>query len=347
MGEVWLLLLLLVVGFVSWALTGWVRCYAIANQLIDVPNARSSHTLPVPRGGGVAVVVTFMCSLLVLWLVGWLPGSYALALLGAGGGVAIIGFFDDHGHVAARWRLLIHFFAAMWALFCLGGMPQLVIFDEFVDLGWLGHALAVLYLVWLLNLYNFMDGIDGLAGIEAVTVCFAAVVVYALSLGDGSEMLPLLVMLVAMLGFLVWNFPKAKIFMGDACSGFVGMVLGVFAIQAAWLSGELFWAWLILLGVFIVDATMTLIRRVLRGDKFYQAHRSHAYQYAARKYQSHVKVSVAIGLINIFWLLPVSLLVAMGVMDGMVGLLVAYVPLVILAVLFKAGCAEKSVVLET
>ncbi len=345
MSGVWLLLL--VVSFVSWALTKWVRGYALSNHLIDVPNARSSHSSPVPRGGGVAVVITFICSLFVIWVVGWLPGAYLLALLGAGGAVAVVGFFDDHGHVAARWRLLTHFFAAIWALLCLGGLPQLLIFGEFIGLGWLGHILAALYLVWLLNLYNFMDGIDGLAGIEAVTVCFSAVVVYAFVLDDASEVLPLLAMIMAMLGFLVWNFPKAKIFMGDACSGFVGMVLGVFSIQAAWLSGELFWAWLILLGIFIVDATVTLIRRVLRGEKFYQAHCSHAYQHAAKKYQSHVKVSVGIGFINVFWLLPMSLLVATGTIDGIIGLLVGYVPLVILAFLFKAGCAEESVEFET
>jgi len=331
---------LLLVVFSSWALTGLVRRYALANSLIDIPNERSSHALPVPRGGGVSIVIIFFIALIVMWLSGWLADSYVLGLLGAGVGVAVIGFLDDHGHVAARWRLLAHFIAAAWAVFCLGGLPPLVVLGVDLNLGWLGHGLVVLYLVWLLNLYNFMDGIDGIAGIEAITVCLAAAVIYVFTQTDVAELLPVLVMIAAVLGFLIWNFPKAKIFMGDACSGFLGLVLGVFSIQAAWIGSELFWAWVILLGVFIVDATVTLFRRVLRGDKFYQAHRSHGYQYAARKYQSHVKVSLSVGFVNIFWLFPVALLVGMDWLDSVIGLIIAYIPLVLLAVLFKAGQAE-------
>jgi len=114
-------------------------------------------------------------------------------------------------------------------------------------------------------------------------------------------------------------------------------VLGVFSIQAGWVAPELFWGWVILLGAFIVDATVTLVRRVLRGDAFYEAHRSHAYQYASRKFGSHVLVSLAFGVINLLWLLPVAVLVTVGWLDGVVGVVLAYAPLVWLAVWFKAG----------
>ena len=332
-------LIFLCTAVLALLLTGLLRRYALAHHLLDIPNERSSHTVPTPRGGGVAIVLTFLVILPLLGLVTELPTANIWALLGAGGWVAVIGFLDDLGHIPPLWRLLGHFIGAGWALAWLGGLPPLPVFGHMLDLGWLGHGLAAVYLVWLLNLYNFMDGIDGIAGIEAVTVCLGGAVLYALSAGDSQWMVPVL-LLAAVAGFLFWNFPKAKIFMGDAGSGFVGMVLGMLSIQAAWVAPELFWGWVILLGAFVVDATVTLVRRVRRGERFYQAHRSHAYQYAARRYGAHPPVSLAFGAINIFWLLPVAALVAVGRLDGVLGVVMAYAPLIWLAVRFKAGARE-------
>jgi Fuc2NAc and GlcNAc transferase len=146
---------------------------------------------------------------------------------------------------------------------------------------------------------------------------------------------------MSVLGFLAWNFPPARIFMGDAGSGFLGIVLAVLSLYAAWTDQAFLWAWLILLGVFVVDATFTLIRRLLRGDKVYEAHRSHGYQYASRKFRSHRVVTVAIAVINLLWLVPVAILVVMQYLDGLTGLLLAYVPLVLLAFKFHAGELEK------
>jgi Fuc2NAc and GlcNAc transferase len=120
-------------------------------------------------------------------------------------------------------------------------------------------------------------------------------------------------------------------------SGFIGMVLGTFSLWTAQQVPAVFWCWIILLGVFIVDATTTLLRRVVRGEKFYEAHRCHAYQYAARKYASHGRVTLAVGVINVVWLLPIAVLVALGKLDGALGTLIAYAPLVWLAYRYKAG----------
>ena len=336
------LVLLIVVLFASWCLTGLIRRYALAKSLVDVPNHRSSHSVPVPRGGGLSLVVVVLLALPLLWLAGELDAALLIALLGGGGMVALIGFMDDHGHIAARWRLLAHFFGAAWVLVWLGGFPPLNVLGGEWNLGIVGVVIAAVYLVWLLNLYNFMDGIDGIASLEAVTVCFGAVLMMVIALPDAyGFILTLLVLTAASIGFLIWNFPKAKIFMGDACSGFLGLMLGTLSIQAAWLEPKLFWCWLILLGVFIVDATVTLIRRVLRGDKFYQAHRSHAYQFASRKYQSHVKVSIGVALINLFWLLPVGLCVALEWLEGVLGVVIAYLPLLLLAYKLNAGGREQ------
>lgn len=331
--------LILVAGMASLLLTAALRRYAMARRLLDIPNARSSHSMPTPRGGGVAFVVTFLCAMLGLGWSGIVAPELMCAVAGAGGLVALIGFMDDHGHIAARWRLLGHFAAAGWGLYWLGGMPPLIVFGMQLAPAFLGVAIGLLYLVWLLNLYNFMDGIDGLASIEAICVCLGGAVLYGLTGNLQGAWLPML-LAMAVAGFLFWNFPPARIFMGDAGSGFLGVVLGILALQAAWINPLLFWGWLILLGVFVVDATFTLIRRLGRGEKVYEAHRSHAYQFASRRHGSHLPVSLGVAAINLLWLLPVAMAVVMLKLDGALGTLIAYVPLTLLAVKYRAGEQE-------
>jgi Fuc2NAc and GlcNAc transferase len=277
----------------------------------------------------------------VLWAWRGVDASMAVALVGAGSLVTLVGFLDDHRPVAARWRLFAHFSAAVWALFWLGGVPPLSFTGGAVELGWAGDALTILALVWMLNLYNFMDGIDGLAGLEGVTVCLGAVLLYALNpISNSAWELPTLLG-VATLGFLLWNLPPAKIFMGDAGSGFLGLMLGIFAVHASSLSPDWIWSWVILLGAFIVDATVTLVRRLLRGQSATKAHRSHAYQHAAQHFQSHGTVTLAVAAINVLWLIPLALFVGTGRVNGMVGTVIAYVPLIWLSVRFDAGLTTR------
>lgn len=329
-----------VVALLSLVLTWGLRRYALARSIIDIPNARSSHSVPTPRGGGVAIVLSFLSVLPVLSLMGVVDWALTWAMLGAGSGIAVLGFLDDHGHIAARWRLLGHFAGAIWALFWLGGLPPLELFGYSLNLSWAGHVLTTVYLVWLLNLYNFMDGIDGIASVEALCVCLGGGLLYML-LGHAQAALSPLLLACAVLGFLFWNFPPARIFMGDGGSGFLGITLGVLSLQAAWVAPQFLWSWLILLGVFIVDATFTLLRRLLRGDKVYEAHRSHAYQYASRRFGRHLPVTLAVLGLNLFWLLPIALWVGLGGLDGLVGLVIAYAPLMGLAVKYKAGELES------
>lgn len=139
----------------------------------------------------------------------------------------------------------------------------------------------------------------------------------------------------------VLEFSQGPHFHGDAGSGFLGVVFGIISIQAAWIAPQLLWAWLNLLGVFVVDATFTLIRRLVRGDKIYEAHRSHVYQIASRRYGKHVPVSLAVGMINIVWLLPIALCVTYFRLEGVLALVVAYTPLLILAIKFHLDEIEK------
>ena len=330
------LVVLVVGGFASWALTASVMRYASGANLIDYPNARSSHLVPTPRGGGAAIVASYLGLVAALAAVGGVSFDLAVALVGAGGLVAVFGILDDRKHLPARWRFIGHLAAATWVLFWLGSLPAVPIFGASIDLGLAATLLSALYLVWSINLFNFMDGIDGIASLEAITVSLGGAFVWWLTQPQGDW--PIAVAFAACVaGFLVWNFPPARIFMGDAGSGFLGCVVATLALWSSHTSSHLFWSWFILGGCFMVDATVTLVRRVARGERFNEAHRSHAYQYAARRHGSHKKVSVAFVVVTLGWLVPIAVAVALHRLDGLVGVLVAYAPLVWLAFRYKAG----------
>ncbi|WMD19380.1 glycosyltransferase family 4 protein [Achromobacter seleniivolatilans] len=324
----------------AWLLTGALRRYALASsRLLDVPNSRSSHVVPTPRGGGVSFVLSFLAGLPVLIWLGLLTEPAAIALGGAGAAVAMIGFLDDRGHVAVRWRLLVHFGSALWLLVWFGGLPADVFSSSSTAWALAASAVGLFALVWLLNLYNFMDGIDGLAASEAICVAGGGAVLYALTGHAGAVAAPLL-LAVSVVGFLLWNFPPARIFMGDAGSSFLGIVLGGLALQAAWQDPSLFWAWVILLGVFVVDATWTLARRLARGERVYLAHRMHAYQHATRRFGGHRPVLLTVIALNAVWLFPMALCVAYGWLPAWAGVPLAYGPLLALAIGCKAGERE-------
>jgi Fuc2NAc and GlcNAc transferase len=338
MSILWMTLVTFITAFI---LTGLMRVYALKKNILDNPNERSSHTIPTPRGGGMAIVVTYLSVLIILLSLDYFSITTGLTLIGAGLGIAVLGFLDDHGHINSMIRLLIHFIIAGSIVFALGGFSETVLFNGHVSLGWFANIIAILFLVWLLNLYNFMDGINGIASIEAITTVFSIGIIYW---GLNTELMyqPLLLLAASVFGFMLWNFPKAKIFMGDAGSGFLGLILGIFALIALKYSAALFCAWIICLGVFIVDATFTLIRRVFNGHKMYDAHRTHAYQYASRKYQSHTVVTISVLFINMLWLLPMAYLASQRFLMPELLLLIAYIPLVLLALFFDAGKTENA-----
>lgn len=320
----------------SWAGTGAVRRWALHVGMIDHPNARSSHVQPTPRGGGVAFVACYLLALVALVPFGWMTARSAVLMASAGLPVAVVGYLDDKSPLSARWRLMVHALGSGAVLAAMGRLPPLPVFGMQIDLGWLGTALGLIYLVWMTNLYNFMDGIDGIASIQAVTVTLGASACLAAA-GQGGDALTVLLLGAAVAGFLVWNFPPARIFMGDAGSGFLGISLGALSLWTARAAPHLFWCWMILMGCFMVDATVTLVRRLCRGESPAQAHRTHAYQHAARRLKAHRPVSLGVAAINGLWLLPWALAVAMKQLDGALATLLAYLPLWLLATRLKAG----------
>jgi len=240
---------------------------------------------------------------LVLGLGGVLSVPLMLALL-SGLLIAAIGFIDDWRSISSAVRLTVHFAAAALALALLGGAPPVQVGGSMISLGAGGAVLAAVAMVWTINLFNFMDGIDGIAASEAIFVLCAG---SGLALHFGHSTGPAasgLLLAAASLGFLIWNWPPARIFMGDVGSGYLGYGIAVLALACGHDNPVAPLVWLTLGGVFFVDATVTLTRRLIRGERVDKPHRTHAYQWTARSWASHGRVTVTVTAINMIWLLP-------------------------------------------
>ena len=317
-------------------LTRLVRVMAIGRGVVDVPNARSSHAAPTPRGGGLAVVLVLSLGALLLTLRGAMSPALTWALAG-GLAVAAVGFADDRRSVSPVLRLTVHFAAAFWALYWLGGLPPLRFGDRVLSSGWFGYVLGTLGVVWAVNLFNFMDGLDGIAASEAIFIAFAGACL-SLVMGCGMDVtLTALLLGAACGGFLLWNWPPARIFLGDVGSGYLGYAIVVLAIAAARDNPAGLWVWLILGGAFFVDATVTLVRRAWHGKRVHEAHRDHAYQRLARHWSSHRRVTLAVLVVNALWLFPWAVLAATLARWAAASVIFALVPLAVLAVLLGAG----------
>lgn len=345
---VWVLFL---TGVVSYVLTGFLRHYALSKSLLDVPNSRSSHTVPTPRSGGLAFVIAISLSATLFGLYYGIEKQsleiYYVVIIG-GIIIAAIGLVDDFRHVPAIWRLLVHTIVASYTVILLD-IPVIEISVLTFKPNIILEILFVLGVIWLINLYNFMDGIDGLAGAETVCVTGSATLILLAGTGyagfvtqsDESSNLTLvfifLIIMISVFGFLIWNWPSARIFMGDVGSSYLGFIFGVLAISTPVTSILTIWTWLILLGVFFVDATITLIRRMISRERVYTAHRTHAYQHAVQIFGNHRVVTVSVILINMIWLFPLAWLATMKPGWGAVLTVIAYIPLIILAIKLRAG----------
>jgi Fuc2NAc and GlcNAc transferase len=305
---------------------------------MDIPNERSSHSTPTPRGGGTAFVATSLIGFLLLLLNNTLNRTELLSLCCAGVIVAIAGHLDDRQKISgATVRLVLHAISAIILITEVGIPSELAIFEHTVNTGIVGSILGVVYLVWLLNLFNFMDGTDGIAASEAIFVLLTGAFLNYHVLADASHSAAAVILAASTFGFLLFNWSPAKIFMGDVGSGYLGIVIGGLSLIAANQDPDLLWVWIILLAVFVSDATVTLIRRLLRKQKPHVAHRSHAYQHLAIRLNSHAKVSLLVLAVNIAWLLPIAFLVADEQLAGTTGVIIAYIPLLVAALALSAG----------
>lgn len=283
--------LALVAGAASTALTGMVRAFAIRHQLLDTPNERSSHTTPTPHGGGLAVLVASILGMGIGVATNIVDAREAITL-GAGMlALGTVGWIDDTKGSLPGIRLAVQIVVACFTLYMLGGLPEIRLGTNTYVIGPTGYVLGVLGIVWSINLYNFMDGIDGFAGSQAVII-FGTVSILSLYRGNPSTAAVAAILAAACVGFLIWNWPPAKIFLGDVGSGSIGYLVCGLAISSENHRSVPLFVFAILGAVFIADATVTLVRRVRRGVRTIEAHRDHTYQRLAQSFGSHRPVTV-------------------------------------------------------
>jgi len=302
---------------------GLYKQLAQARQFLDVPNERSSHLHPTPRGGGVALLLAFTAGLLLSAVLygAWDESFVALSI--AALVLMVLGVFDDLQGLSVRLRLVLYsVICLLLAAFLLHGVET-----ESTPQVWALVLLSALALLWTLNLYNFMDGIDGLAALQAVLACSGAALLSWVTGHGGHYALFCLLLAAAHCGFLVWNYPPARLFMGDAGSvptGFLLAALALIGAQQGLLNPV---CWLILLAVFITDATWTLMWRMVSGQSLTQPHRSHAYQRLSRYWGSHLRVDILLLAISTFWLLPLASAVQLWPDLSLFLVIFAYLPL--------------------
>lgn len=229
---------------------------------------------------------------------GWVDRRFGVSLAAGGAMVAAVGWLDDRRGVRATVRLCVHLLAATLVLWAVGGWDRVHVGPIVLPVGMLGIVLGAAGVVWCTNLYNFMDGIDGLAGVEAVHVAGVAALVSGLT-GRMDLALVSLALAAASAGFLAWNWPPARVFMGDVGSGFLGFAVGALAVWSDASGGLSILGWITLFGVFVVDATVTLVRRLLAGDRWDRAHRQHAYQRLAMGGSGHRRVTLGVAGLNL------------------------------------------------
>jgi UDP-N-acetylmuramyl pentapeptide phosphotransferase/UDP-N-acetylglucosamine-1-phosphate transferase len=272
-------------------LTAPVRGWLLRAGVHDAPNARSSHAVVKPRGGGLAVLGV----VLPAWLsAGWLAGGpVPLALAALTAALAAVSFVDDLSGLQPAPRFMAQAAAVAAGLVVLDPAP---LFPDLVPL-WLERVAVAFAWLWFVNLYNFMDGIDGITAVE--TACVAAGIGLCwLLLGSGATgALPAWLLAGGAVGFLWWNWAPSRIFLGDVGSVPIGFAVGWLLLELA--AGGAFVAAVILPAYYLVDATVTLLARLLRGEKVWQAHKQHAYQRAVQRGQTHGGVAARVAGANL------------------------------------------------
>lgn len=329
----------------SWLLSNWVWKNAGSLGLVHLPNDRSSHIVVTPHGGGLGFV-------LVVTAVGltFFYSSMGLLLV-AGLFLAGVGLWDDVKAVSAGFRFVAQALVVLITLILLNPLPSIGLIT-----GWWVMLVFWLAGIWWINLFNFMDGIDGLASVEALSILLSVVALILIQdhqYLDSSLIRVMLVVAMSVLGFLVLNWAPARIFMGDVGStwlAFMILSLALFTVNAGMLDYSV---WLILMAVFLVDATVTLLVRLCKGQRFYQAHRSHAYQRLARRIQlrllskgladssaraaAHRRVCSFVLLVNALWLLPLAGLAVRFPQWGYWFVIFAWIPVIVTVLSFGAG----------
>ena len=310
-------------AFASFLAVGLFLAVARRTRLLDRPGHRSSHTRPTPTGAGLALILALGATALAVGFEPAIPrlGAEAFAaefrfLLGGALALSLLGLWDDARGVPALWRLLAQLLCAMGLVLTLP-VPQPGLM-----------ALFVLALTWTMNAFNFMDGSDGMAGFQTVISGVFLAFLFHLS-GDSGLMLASLAVAASALGFLPWNWPPARCFMGDAGSVPLGWLIGGLCLVGLVRDSVSWPAAILVLAVFHVDAGLTLLRRVGSGERWYTAHRTHVYQKLLAQGWTHGKVLLTYAILNVVIVAPALVFSGLAPRWGWAGPAAALMALVI------------------
>jgi Fuc2NAc and GlcNAc transferase len=279
------------------------RRWSLRRKIFDIPNERSSHTEPTPKGGG--VVICLVCLSTFFIYTGFSGGNFYWSYFAGAIIVAAVSLIDDIKHISPFIRILFHSLAAGLVVRQLGGFETLYIpFYGVVYTEIFAYILAFLWIVWLINAYNFMDGIDGIAATQAVTAGLGWCLI-GLILGVENSWFYSGVLAMSSFGFLLFNWQPAKIFMGDVGSAFLGYSFAVLPllelknIENPVIASLIPWIAILTVWFFVFDSVLTFFKRLFRGEKVWQAHREHIYQQMVISGLSHSFVTIVYGSASI------------------------------------------------
>ncbi len=345
MTEPWLQSLIVPLGWfaaavmASYGATGAVLRVLQRRAILDHPNLRSSHDTPTPRGGGIAILAVVLPVWAVIAVLSGAPqlgpmGLDSVVLFGAAITLGAISWADDLHGVAPWLRLGVHFVAAAAVLMAFG--RDHLVFQGLLPLA-LDRIAAGLIWVWFINLFNFMDGIDGIAGVETITIGFGLFALAPLAIGGEGSLFGLTIAAAA-LGFLKWNWHPARIFLGDVGSVPLGFLLGWLLLDMA-AAGH--WAAAIILPLYyLADATITILRRLARGESIWRAHAEHFYQAAVQRGLGHGAVAGIILAANAALIACAVIAEAGARIWGLAGAAVTVAVLLAVLARWRAGVAR-------
>lgn len=329
--------LFLLISFLTFTLVSYLGCeyliyFSHKHSILDEKTQRSSHSQPTPRIGGISfsLLILLVLSLFFLFDGSAISKNHFLALLLATSIVALVSIVDDVRKGISRVvRLCAHLLAGALALLLAGLIPSNIYLL-------LMFAISLFAIAWFINLFNFMDGIDGIAASEAIFIicCCAGFSFFS----DKTHWALLQLMTLApILGFMVINWQPAKIFMGDIGSTFLGTLIAISLLINIQLGVLNLWSAIILTSTFLTDASWTLLVRLISGQQWHKPHRSHLYQILSRKWSSHSRVCIWNLIVNVLWVLPMSIAASLFPGYGQVFTIFALLPIPILCIMHRSG----------
>ena len=325
-----------IVFFSTIIITYLYRLIAIKLGFVAIPNLRSSHKKPIPTGGG--IVISFVYIISFIYLLFFLEQTtkeiFQVAVGLAMGGIAItiVGFIDDIFNTKAFTKLIIQIILSIWIIFIfLGNLDNILNLTSNLYY-WPLMLAAIFLLVWLINVFNFMDAIDGMALSGSIMIAWSAALIIFFTQGNNENSVMLFLLGFICLAFLLFNFPPASIFMGDAGSLFLGYFFGGIIVKT-FIDGDIhIWTWLIILSYFLTETTLSTLMRIKLTKDWYKAHRSLSYQNLARILNSHRKVTIGSIIFYICWLFPLAILSSIYIDVGFLMFISAIIPIVIMVI---------------